>query len=90
MVDKQVDVQTGDPVILYDVSGLEFDELYVGQRGFSTGVLVMSPTETIVGFAPDDVKRIYMMNVNRVEVDVEEKERIEAMGGLTQLDLPLT
>ena len=77
----------GDPVILHNVSGLKEDRLYAGQKGWAANTVVVDEEEYVF-FQPEDSQGVFVIEASRVELDAEEKERIEREGGGGAIPIP--
>jgi len=66
-------IETGDPVILTDNSGLEEAGLTKGQLGWANSITTVPGDGTYVFFMPKDGKQMYIIGADRLEVDEEAK-----------------
>ena len=82
-----VDLAPGDPVVLHDISGLKEDRLYAGQKGWAANTVVVDKEEYVF-FQPEDSQGVFVIEASRVELDAEEKERIEREGGGGAIPIP--
>ena len=82
-----VGFEPGDPVILHNVGGLEEVRLYAGQKGWAANTVVVDKEEYVF-FQPEDSQGVFVIEASRVELDAEEKERIEREGGGGAIPIP--
>ena len=66
-------IETGDPVILTDASGLQEAGLTKGQLGWANSVTLIPGDGTYVFFMPKDGKQMFAIQADRLEVDEEAK-----------------
>ena len=82
-----VGFEPGDPVILHNVGGLEEVRLYAGQKGWAANTVVVEEEEYVF-FQPEDSQGVFVIESNRVVLDVGEKERVEREGGGGAIPIP--
>lgn len=68
-------IETGDPVVLVDDTGLGEMELEKGQKGWANSVTTIPGNGTYVFFMPEDSKEMFVIGAKRLKVDKEAKER---------------
>ena len=66
-------IETGDPVVLVDVTSLEEYDLKVGTKGWANSVTSVPGEGTYVFFMPEDDKEMFVLSADRLEVDAEAK-----------------
>ena len=66
-------IETGDPVVLVDVTSLEEYDLKVGTKGWANSVTSVPGEGTYVFFMPEDDKEMFVLSAGRLEVDAEAK-----------------
>jgi len=66
-------IETGDPVVLVDDTGLGEMELEKGQKGWANSVTTIPGNGTYVFFMPSGSKEMFVLSDKRLEVDAEAK-----------------
>ena len=80
-------LEPGDPVVLHNTGGLTEPRLYSGQKGWAANTVVVNEEEYVF-FQPEDSQGVFVIEASRVELDVEEKERVGREGGRGAIPIP--
>ena len=82
-----VGLEPGDPVVLTKKEGLNESRLYNGQKGWAASLIIVDEEEYVF-FQPEDIQGIFVIELCRITLDAQEKERVEREGGGGAIPIP--
>ncbi len=74
-----MEIKNGSPVILHNARDMKKYGLKDGMKGFVNAVVDLGQEGIFAFFMPDDEKKSFVINVERLEFD---QERYEEMNGV--------
>ena len=66
-------IKTGDPVVLISTEGLGAFPLSLGQKGWANSITHVHGEGSYIFFMPSDGKEMFVISLDRVELDEEAK-----------------